>query len=299
MPYTIEERNELDFYKSFVSELRNAHINAIKEFIPNKFRDNNRVLQSFEDILSGLGLEDANLEDGGVLYENILFNPNMEGMSEEKTTEIMAYYDSVRNSMLTIQDKKLKVAGQPKIDLKTFGEGKDLNFELQLDLLPEIKIIVCLRNPVKRAYSHYNDLGVRLGNEKRTFDEAIKDEIKIIEEKKFNITNFEYGFEDRLYQYVSRGIYLDHLKIWMETFSKEQILIVKTEELNKNPKKVLEKIFEFLSLPNFDDINIKKKYNVSKYEPMNNSTKELLKTFFKEHNKRLEDYLQMDFNWND
>ena len=39
-----------------------------------------------------------------------------------------------------IQDKKLKVAGQPKIDLKTFGEGKDLNFELQLDLLPEIKL---------------------------------------------------------------------------------------------------------------------------------------------------------------
>ena len=39
-----------------------------------------------------------------------------------------------------IQDRKLKVAGQPKIDLKTFGEGKDLNFELQLDLLPEIKL---------------------------------------------------------------------------------------------------------------------------------------------------------------
>ncbi len=39
-----------------------------------------------------------------------------------------------------IQDKKLKIAGQPKIDLKTFGEGKDLNFELQLDLLPDIKL---------------------------------------------------------------------------------------------------------------------------------------------------------------
>ena len=167
------------------------------------------------------------------------------------------------------------------------------------DLIPEVKIIVCLRDPVKRAYSHYNDLGVRLGDDKRTFDEAVRSEIEMIKEKKFDMTSFEYGFEDRLYQYVSRGIYLDHLKIWMETFSKEQILIVKTEELNKNPKKVLEKIFEFLSLPNFDNINIKKKYNVSKYEPMNNSTKELLKTFFKEHNKRLEDYLQMDFNWND
>ena len=39
-----------------------------------------------------------------------------------------------------IQEKKLKISGQPKIDLKTFGEGKDLNFELQLDLLPEIKL---------------------------------------------------------------------------------------------------------------------------------------------------------------
>ncbi len=39
-----------------------------------------------------------------------------------------------------IQEKKLKIAGQPKIDLKTFGEGKDLNFEIKLDLLPEIKL---------------------------------------------------------------------------------------------------------------------------------------------------------------
>ena len=31
-----------------------------------------------------------------------------------------------------IREKKLKVSGQPKIDLKTFGEGKDLNFSLEL-----------------------------------------------------------------------------------------------------------------------------------------------------------------------
>jgi len=37
-----------------------------------------------------------------------------------------------------IEEKKIKIASQPKIDLKTFGEGKDLNFELQIDSLPEI-----------------------------------------------------------------------------------------------------------------------------------------------------------------
>ena len=41
-------------------------------------------------------------------------------------------------SAKAIEEQKIKIAGQPKIDLKTFGEGKDLNYELQIDLLPEI-----------------------------------------------------------------------------------------------------------------------------------------------------------------
>tara|TARA_X000001036_G_scaffold359327_1_gene341977 strand:+ start:2839 stop:4212 length:1374 start_codon:yes stop_codon:yes gene_type:complete len=43
-------------------------------------------------------------------------------------------------SSKAILEKKLKVAGQPKIDLKQFGEGKDLNYELQIDCLPEVKL---------------------------------------------------------------------------------------------------------------------------------------------------------------
>ena len=39
-------------------------------------------------------------------------------------------------STQAISEKKIKVAGQPKIDLKQFGEGKDLNYELQIDCLP-------------------------------------------------------------------------------------------------------------------------------------------------------------------
>ena len=43
-------------------------------------------------------------------------------------------------STKAISEKKLKVAGQPKIDLKQFGEGKDLNYELQIDCLPKIEL---------------------------------------------------------------------------------------------------------------------------------------------------------------
>ena len=42
------------------------------------------------------------------------------------------------SSAKAIQDAKIKVAGQPKIDLKTFGEGKDLNYELQIETFPKI-----------------------------------------------------------------------------------------------------------------------------------------------------------------
>jgi hypothetical protein len=108
MPYSIEERNQLDLYKSLVSELRNKHINEIKDSISSlpRFRDSEGVLQSFEDIISTEGLESAKLE--GSLYSNVLFNHNMEGMTESEQDESAKYYDAIRNSMLTLQDTKLK-----------------------------------------------------------------------------------------------------------------------------------------------------------------------------------------------
>lgn len=43
-------------------------------------------------------------------------------------------------SAQALEEKKIKVAGQPKLDLKSYGEGKDLNYTLEVDELPSIKI---------------------------------------------------------------------------------------------------------------------------------------------------------------
>ena len=77
-----------------------------------------------------------------------------------------------------IQDKKLKVAGQPKIDLKTFGEGKDLNFELQLDLLPEVKL---------KSLEKFKATDYLVKVEKKELDDRLNNllkEYKSFEEKK-------------------------------------------------------------------------------------------------------------------
>ena len=43
-------------------------------------------------------------------------------------------------STKALEEKKIKVAGQPKLDLKSYGEGKDLNYTLEIDEFPSIKL---------------------------------------------------------------------------------------------------------------------------------------------------------------
>jgi trigger factor len=44
------------------------------------------------------------------------------------------------SSSKALEDKKIKVAGQPKIDLKKYGENKDLEYTIHVEQLPKIKI---------------------------------------------------------------------------------------------------------------------------------------------------------------
>ena len=76
-----------------------------------------------------------------------------------------------------IDEKKLKVAGQPKINLKQFGEGKDLNYEIEIDCLPSVSL-------------------KSLDNFKAT-DFNVKIEDKIIDEKLKEIASQNKQFEDK------------------------------------------------------------------------------------------------------
>ena len=88
-------------------------------------------------------------------------------------------------SSKAILEKKLKVAGQPKIDLKQFGEGKDLNYELLIDCLPTIKL-----NPLDKI---------------RVNDYKLKIEKKIIENKLKEISKQNKQFEEKKDDEVSKN----------------------------------------------------------------------------------------------
>ena len=79
-----------------------------------------------------------------------------------------------------IDEKKLKIAGQPKIDLKQFGEGKDLNYELQIDCLPSVNL---------RSFDKFKATSFKVKIEGKTIDERLKqiaDQNKQFEDKSEN-----------------------------------------------------------------------------------------------------------------
>jgi len=70
------------------------------------------------------------------------------------------------SSNKALEEKKIKPAGQPKIDLKTFGEGKDLNYTIEVDSLPEVKLA---------SFEGYTANEYLLKIEAKLIDEKIKD----------------------------------------------------------------------------------------------------------------------------
>ena len=166
------------------------------------------------------------------------------------------------------------------------------------DGIPDVKLIVSLRNPIDRAYSNYH-MFVRIGTEKRTFEDAVFSELKRIEIIKENDNfqiknpNFSNCVESN---YLRHGTYVDKLENWLKIFPREQFCIVENKDLSKNPQQVLDKIFEFLNVPHFK-LRQEERWNVGEYKKMKESTRKTLQDFFKPYNERLYKLLNQNFSW--
>ena len=159
------------------------------------------------------------------------------------------------------------------------------------EVLPNVKLIAILRNPVDRAYSNYF-LGMRHGNETKNFDHAIMKDIKFLDGK----IKMEFKNSDYKKSHIAKGFYAKQLKKWFEHFEKKQIFITTTEELDNNPNIVLEQIFKFLELPNYSIKEIKR-HKKSKYPKMNEDVRKKLLNYFEPYNEELFELINQRFDW--
>ena len=165
------------------------------------------------------------------------------------------------------------------------------------DVLPNVKLIVILRNPVDRAYSNYHH-ALREKYEISSFEKAIEsEEERRIGEKEKMISDPSFvPKHSGVHAYLAGGIYVNHLENWFKHYSREQFLILDTEDLHNNPQSVMDQVFDFLELPPFYAENLKDR-NVGNYKEMNEDTRKFLVEYFKPHNERLYKLLQRDFDW--
>lgn len=164
--------------------------------------------------------------------------------------------------------------------------------------LPDVKLIVLLRNPVDRAFSHYQH-SVRSGKESLSFEEAIEKEGERLngELEKMLADEHYRSMPHQAYSYLSRGVYIDQLKTWLSLFPAEQILILNSEELYASPAAVYRQTLEFLGLPAYE-LQEYRKYDHGGYRvKMDSATRQRLVAYFRPYNQRLYEFLGKRFDW--
>ena len=152
---------------------------------------------------------------------------------------------------------------------------------------PQIKLIIILRNPIDRAFSHWN-MEREKGRESRTFLKAILDE-----DSKINSPNYS---QNKILSYLDRGYYSQQIKNIYNYFNKNQLLILRSEDLRENPDNTLMNIAGFLSIPPFEPVYRKEVNSRSYPYKMSNEELTFLKNFYQEEFSSLENILGWDLN---
>ena len=157
---------------------------------------------------------------------------------------------------------------------------------------PNTKLILLLRNPIDRTISwHYHQLN--RGIVKEDLKTVIAREITELESlSQEDIINKNY----RQPHNIITGLYIYQVKIWLELFNREQILILKSEDFYSKPAETMEKVYNLLGLPNYPLAQYPK-INKGSYNPAEEEIRNILRNYFEPYNRELEEYLGMEFNW--
>lgn len=153
------------------------------------------------------------------------------------------------------------------------------------DYHPGMKWILILRNPISRAYSHWN-MEFQKGNDHLSFDDAISQETDRLSQ----YPNHQHP----VYSYFDRGLYSQQIERIWQYFPEESTLILKSEWLRSNPDNMFKKICDFLQLPVPEVIGAREIHNRKYNSRLSPAMHELLRKRYSREIKNLERLLDWD-----
>jgi hypothetical protein len=165
------------------------------------------------------------------------------------------------------------------------------------ELLPQVKLIALLRDPVVRAYSHYQHEVAR-GFETLSFEEAIAAEPARLagEVERMLAEPLHHSFAHQHHSYLARGRYHEQLATWRALFDDSQLLVLSSERFFAEPERTFGQVLDFLELPAFTPDTFER-HNAYDYRQMGGEVRERLVEHYREPNRRLYQSLGDDFGW--
>jgi hypothetical protein len=165
--------------------------------------------------------------------------------------------------------------------------------------LPDVKLLVTLRNPVDRAYSQFQMSRREQEEPLESFDQALTAEEGRLRPERAHMR------ADRSYQswpygcwsYQDRSLYAEQLERWFKLFPREQFHFLTLEELSTQPGETLDAVHEFLGLPAHRPENLPRLHAAPQYDSLPPETRARLQEYFRPHNQRLYDLVGRDFGW--
>jgi hypothetical protein len=165
------------------------------------------------------------------------------------------------------------------------------------EMVPDVRLIALLRDPVERAYSHYQH-EVRLGREPLSFDDALDAEDERLRGEVERMVAEPGYFSEAWwnYTYAARGRYAEQLERWFEVFPREQLLVLFTEELGDDTEESYARVLEFIGARPHDLGEYPRIFD-HEYSPMKPETRARLEAEFAEPNRQLAALLGRELPW--
>jgi len=119
------------------------------------------------------------------------------------------------------------------------------------ELMPGIKLVAILRDPIQRTWSHFR-MGQRRDTEHREFSEAIASLLAATGPEAGHspaLPDHAEGYQSEADFYVAWSEYGRILKEFAACFDPGQLLVLYTEELENDPAATLDRLLEFIGLP--------------------------------------------------
>ena len=150
---------------------------------------------------------------------------------------------------------------------------------------PAIRLIVILRNPIERAYSHWA-MEHRRGNDPLPFALALEQEEARCREA--------LPLQHRLFSYIDRGFYSAQIRRIWRFFGREQVLVLRQDDLRHSPEDCLDRIWQHLSISSGPPITPLERHNGEYACPMPPACRQQLRKIFWQEIGQLEQLLGWD-----